>query len=125
MKKVIVSVATVVIRVCALQAGTVTAEKFKRRGARQIRSTLAGMELSDRVQWRYTFDARGILSNYSTGHKRSGKWWVFRDELVCTSKKNLRTVTRSGCLDRKSSCEMNTPICRSVEHLSAQQTPIT
>src|SRR5262249_36729214 len=81
MKNLLLSIVVATAWTVAFQFDTVAAAKFKRIMANQIGATLTGMELSDRVHWRYIFNAHGALINYSTGHKRIGKWRVDGNEL--------------------------------------------
>ncbi len=56
-------------------------EKFQKLSGSQIRTRLAGMEITDEVHWADVFAANGTLTSYSMGRKNSGKWHVQKDEL--------------------------------------------
>ena len=57
------------------------AEKFQKLGGSQIRSRLAGMEITDEVHWADVFAANGTLTSYSMRAKKTGKWYVQKDDL--------------------------------------------
>ena len=56
-------------------------EKFQKLAAGQIRTKLAGMELTDNVHWRELYQRNGTVMSTSMGRKRTGKWRVERDQL--------------------------------------------
>jgi len=66
-----------------LVAGTdgFAAERFQKLGGSQIRTKLAGMEMTDNVHWADVFGPNGNLKSYSMGRKKDGKWWIEKDEL--------------------------------------------
>jgi hypothetical protein len=74
--------ATVTV-LCALTIGqeVEAAEKFQKITGSQIRSRIAGMEITDEVHWADVFAANGTLTSYSMGAKKTGKWHVQKDEL--------------------------------------------
>ena len=57
------------------------AEKFRKLTGAQIRTTLAGMEITDEVHWGDVYERNGTLTTHSMGRKTVGKWWVQKDEL--------------------------------------------
>jgi len=57
------------------------AEKLQQLGGAQIRAKLAGMELSDGVHSRDTFERNGTLTSHGMGRKSAGTWRVKGDEL--------------------------------------------
>jgi len=62
--------------------GAIAAEqKFRKLSGAQIRAAFSGMELSDEVHWYELFEKSGILFSSSMGRKRTGKWWIEKDEL--------------------------------------------
>jgi len=56
-------------------------EKFQKLTAGQIRTKLAGMELTDNVHWRDLYQRNGTVMSTSMGRKRTGKWLVEKDQL--------------------------------------------
>src|SRR5215475_11548656 len=70
-----------VVHLLALSLAADAAEKFQKLGGSQIRARLAGMEITDEVHWADVFAANGTLTSYSMGRKKSGKWYVQKDEL--------------------------------------------
>src|SRR5262249_38876460 len=56
-------------------------EKFQKLTAGQIRTKLAGMELTDNVHWRDLYQRNGTVMSTSMGRKRTGKWRVEKDQL--------------------------------------------
>jgi hypothetical protein len=57
------------------------AEKLQQLGGAQIRAKLAGMELSDGVHSRDTFERNGTLTSHNMGRKTAGTWRVKGNEL--------------------------------------------
>ncbi len=57
------------------------AEKFQKLSGPQIRARFAGMEITDEAHWADVFASNGMLTSYSMGRKKSGKWHVQNDEL--------------------------------------------
>lgn len=56
-------------------------EKLQKLSGGQIRAKIAGMELTDEVHWRETYERSGNLTSNSMGRKRTGKWRVEKDQL--------------------------------------------
>jgi len=46
------------------------------------------MELSDEVHWYELFEKSGTLLSSSMGRKRTGKWWVEKDQLCIDDKED-------------------------------------
>jgi hypothetical protein len=63
-------------------------EKLQKLSGGQIRAKIAGMELTDEVHWRETYERGGTLTSNSMGHKRSGKWRVEKDQLCIDFEKD-------------------------------------
>src|SRR5438105_15939266 len=55
--------------------------RFQKLSGAQIRARVAGMEITDEAHWADVFAANGMLTSYSMGRKKSGKWHVQNDEL--------------------------------------------
>src|SRR6266481_4558602 len=56
-------------------------EKFQKLSGSQIRTRLTGMEITDEVHWADVFAANGTLTSYSMRAKKTGKWYVQKDDL--------------------------------------------
>jgi hypothetical protein len=56
-------------------------EKFQRLTGAQIQAKFAGMEMSDDVHWRDSFERDGSIQSQSMGNKMTGRWWVEKDQL--------------------------------------------
>jgi hypothetical protein len=56
-------------------------EKLQKLTGAQIRSKIAGMELTDEIHWRDVYERSGKLTSSSMGRKRTGKWRVEKDQL--------------------------------------------
>jgi len=69
------------LAVAALGSTAVTEEKFQKLTGGQIRAKLAGMELTDNVHWRDSYQRNGTVMSASMGHKRTGKWQIEDDQL--------------------------------------------
>ena len=69
------------LAVAALGSTAVTEEKFQKLTGGQIRAKLAGMELTDNVHWRDSYQRNGTVMSASMGHKRTGKWQIENDQL--------------------------------------------
>jgi hypothetical protein len=71
----------------AMLAATVLAssataeEKLQKLSGGQIRSRIAGMEITDQVHWRELYERGGTVNSNSMGRKRTGKWRVEKDQL--------------------------------------------
>jgi len=81
MKRCLTVATTAVVHLLVLSLDADAAEKFQKLGGSQIRARLAGMEITDEVHWADVFAANGTLTSYSMGSKKSGKWYVQKDEL--------------------------------------------
>jgi hypothetical protein len=73
----------VILAVTSLAWSAVAEQKFQKLTGAQIRAKFSGMELSDEVHWYDLYERNGILLSSSMGRKRTGKWWVQKDQL-CT-----------------------------------------
>jgi hypothetical protein len=71
----------------AAYATTSAAETLRQLDGGQIRSKLAGMELSDGVHSRDMFGRDGVLTSHAMGKKTAGTWRVRGDELCLTRPK--------------------------------------
>jgi hypothetical protein len=60
---------------------SVAAENARKLAGGQIRATLAGMQLTDEVHYRFVYDRDGTLRSYAMGVKKSGKWVIEKDQL--------------------------------------------
>jgi hypothetical protein len=65
----------------AFQVSAMAAEKSRKLSGSQIRTTFAGMQLTDEVHFRDVYDRDGTLRSYSDGKGRVGKWAIEKDQL--------------------------------------------
>lgn len=70
-----------VVQLLLLACAAESAEKFQKLSGSQIRSRIAGMEITDEVHWADVFAANGTLTSYSMSRKNIGKWHVQKGEL--------------------------------------------
>jgi len=70
--------ATLALIGCAMSGAV--ADDFRRLSGSQIRTALAGMEISDGVHWRQVQDRDGTLRIYSIGRSTVGKWLIEKNE---------------------------------------------
>ena len=56
-------------------------QKLQKLNGAQIRTKIAGMELTDRIHWREFYEHSGRVTSNSMGRKRTGKWRVEKDQL--------------------------------------------
>ena len=69
------------LAVATLGANAAAEEKLQKLTGGQIRAKLTGMELTDNVHWRDSYQRNGTVMSASMGHKRTGKWWIENDQL--------------------------------------------
>lgn len=62
-------------------ASVVAAKDFPKLSGTQIRAKFTGMQFTDEAHWRYVYGRDGILTSYSMGTKKAGKWAIEKDEL--------------------------------------------
>ena len=67
--------------VATLGPSAAAEEKFHKLTGGQIRTKLAGMELTDNVHWRDFYQRNGTVMSTSMGRKLTGKWLVEDDQL--------------------------------------------
>ena len=67
--------------VATLGPSAAAEEKFHKLTGGQIRTKLAGMELTDEAHWGEVFERNGTLTITSMGHKSAGKWRIQKDQL--------------------------------------------
>jgi hypothetical protein len=74
---------TIFVGTLALVVASIAAAepKFQKLNGQQIRAKFAGMELTDEVHWYDFYDGNGTLLSSSMGRKRTGKWWIEKDQL--------------------------------------------
>jgi hypothetical protein len=73
--------AIVLASALAIASVAAAAEKFQKLSGAQIRAKLAGMEITDEVNWADVYGRDGTLMTFSMGKKTIGKWSVKNDEL--------------------------------------------
>ena len=81
MKRCLAAATTTVVQLVLLSLAADAAERFQKLNGSQVRSRIAGMEITDEVHWADVFAANGTLTSYSMGRKNIGKWHVQKDEL--------------------------------------------
>ena len=81
MKRQLGTATMAVVAVVALASGAAAEEKLQKLSAGQIRTKIAGMELTDEVHWREVYGRGGTVTSDSMGRKRTGKWRVEKDQL--------------------------------------------
>jgi hypothetical protein len=64
-----------------LLIGSAGAEAFKKLTGTQIKARFAGMDMSDGVHWRDSYERDGRIVSQSMGKQRSGTWRVEGDRL--------------------------------------------
>jgi hypothetical protein len=70
-------------------------DNFEKLSGAQIRTRLAGMELTDEVHWREAYVRDGSFKSSSMGRTRVGKWRIEEDELCV----DLGDQADSGCYE--------------------------
>jgi hypothetical protein len=78
MKRLVMSI---LIPTATLATAAFGAEKFQKLSGGQIRARISGMEMTDSTHFSDVFAAGGGLASYGMGKKKTGKWWVQKDEL--------------------------------------------
>jgi hypothetical protein len=76
-------------------AAAPAAETFKKLSGPQIRSRLAGMDLTDEVHWREAYMRDGSFMSRSMGRTRTGSWRIEDGELCV----KLTEEAESGCYE--------------------------
>jgi hypothetical protein len=80
--------ALVLATLMLIAANAAAEEKFRKLSGAQIRAAFTGKELSDEVHWYELFEKSGTLLSSSMGRKRTGKWWVEKDQLCIDDKED-------------------------------------
>ena len=57
------------------------ADTFRKLSTAEIKSKIAGMEITDEVHWADLFQKDETFASYSMGKKRTGKWFARNNEL--------------------------------------------
>jgi hypothetical protein len=70
-----------ILAAAALTSSADAEEKLQKLSGAQIRSKIAGMELTDQVHWRELYERNGTITSSSMGRKRTGKWRIEKDQL--------------------------------------------
>ncbi len=84
--------APILILTAALATAASGAEKFQKLSGGEIRARMSGMEMTDSTHFSDVFAAGGALASFGMGKKKTGKWWVQKDELCVDRGKD-----DSGC----------------------------
>ena len=69
------------VLVGGLASDRVAAADARKLSGAQIRTKLAGMQLTDQVHYRFVYERDGTLRSYAMGTKKVGKWSIEKDEL--------------------------------------------
>lgn len=75
-------VATTLVITIAAASEALAADRFQKLAGPQIRARIAGMEVSDDVHWAEVYEAIGVVTSYSMGKTRLGKWRT-EENLLC------------------------------------------
>ena len=86
--------ATLALIGCAISSAA--ADDFRRLSGSQIRTTLAGMEISDGVHWRQGQDRDGTLRIYSMGRSTVGKWLIEKTRSSLMSVRLMAAASKYG-----------------------------
>jgi hypothetical protein len=95
------SAAVIIVGVFAFGMDAGAADKFQKLNGAQIRTQFSGMELSDGTHWVDTFGESGVLTSYSMGRKRVGKWHVQKNELCLDLEKEISSCFEVWLAGRK------------------------
>jgi hypothetical protein len=80
------------LAVATLGPSAAAEEKFQKLTGGQVRAKLAGMDLTDNVHWRDSYQRNGTVMSISMGRKRTGKWRVDGDQLCIEFEKEPITM---------------------------------
>jgi hypothetical protein len=80
MKELAAILAAAMLGSVSLEIGAAAAGGFQKLSGSQIRTKLAGMQLTDEVHWRDVYDRNGALRSYSNGKEKVGKWTVEKNQ---------------------------------------------
>jgi hypothetical protein len=72
---------TIVLFAIVVVSQAAMAQTFQKVSGSQIRSRLAGMEMTDGIHWADVFEANGTLNSFSMSKTTTGTWRVQKDEL--------------------------------------------
>jgi hypothetical protein len=81
LKQLVVPGSFLIVVLMLLASSAVAEGKFQKLTGGQIRAKFAGMELTDEVHWYDFYDRNGTVMSSSMGRKRTGKWWIDRNQL--------------------------------------------
>ncbi len=73
--------------VILIGADAPAAEKFRKLTGTQIRTTLAGMEITDEVHWGDVYERNGTLTTHSMGRKTAANGGCRRTSSVTTEER--------------------------------------
>lgn len=80
--KPFMKVAAGILGLLALSAASASAaDNFQKLSGAQISARFTGMDISDDVHWREFYGPNGALISQSMGRRKTGKWWVQKNEL--------------------------------------------
>jgi hypothetical protein len=82
-------IALLLVALISIAGATAAEQKFRKLSGAQIRAAFSGKELSDEVHWYELFEKSGTLLSSSMGRKRTGKWWVEKDQLCIDDSEDL------------------------------------
>ena len=73
-------ISAIVLTAALFAVGATAEEKLQKLSGSQIRAKLAGLEFTDEVHFRDSYDRGGKVTSTSMGRKRTGKWHVEKDQ---------------------------------------------
>jgi hypothetical protein len=80
-KRLVIIFAAATLGSILVEVSAVAAENPRKLSGTQIRTKLAGMQLTDEVHFRDVYDRDGTLRSYSNGRKTVGKWAIEKDDI--------------------------------------------
>jgi hypothetical protein len=84
------------------------ADNFRKLSDNEIRSKLAGMEITDDVHWAEQYMRDGSFKGFDMGRATKGTWHAQNGEFVSTTERQTRAAERSGSPATRSSFERRT-----------------
>jgi len=82
--------AVVILTAASFAWAAAAQQKFQKLTGAQIRAKFGGMELTDQVHWYDLYEKNGTLLSSSMGRKRTGVWWIERDQLCVDDSETVK-----------------------------------
>ena len=102
---------TIVLFAIVVVSQAAMAQTFQKVSGSQIRSRLAGMEMTDGVHWADVFEANGTLNSFSMSKKTTGTWRFRKTSYASIAERMMAAATKCGWPERKSSCAVKALSC--------------